>query len=126
MVSSYANLLEQKKVFTKENGSTPTRLVWDTNMATISLFWVAYVANVSVRFRGKERGKRVKDHAKNGASKRAGRGWGIKEGRKEGSPPLPPLSFFGSRSIFRAAKPSSFLGLSLLNAYYAGYLLGYQ
>ena len=32
-----------------------------------------------MRFRSKERGTRVKDRAKNGASKRAGRGWGRKE-----------------------------------------------
>ena len=37
---------------------------------------VACVANVSVRFRSKEQGTRVKERAKNGASKRAGRGWG--------------------------------------------------
>ena len=37
---------------------------------------VACVASVSVRFRSKERGTRVKDRAKNVASKRAGRGWG--------------------------------------------------
>ena len=42
----------------------------------------AYVASVSVRFRSKEQGARVKDRVKNGAS----------------------LSFFRSRSIFRAAK----------------------
>ena len=41
---------------------------------------VAYVASVSVRFRNKERGTRVKDRAKNGASKRARRGG---EERKE-------------------------------------------
>ena len=43
---------------------------------------VACVASVSVRFRSKERGTRVKDldRAKNGASKRAGRGWGRNEG----------------------------------------------
>ena len=40
--------------------------------------FVACVASVSVRFRSKERGTRVKDRAKNGASKRAGRGWGRK------------------------------------------------
>ena len=39
---------------------------------------LASVATVSVRFRSKERGTRVKDCAKNGASKRAGRGWGRK------------------------------------------------
>ena len=41
---------------------------------------VAYVASVSVRFRSKERATRVKDRAKNGVSKRAGRGWGKREG----------------------------------------------
>ena len=41
---------------------------------------VACVASVSVRFRRKERGTRVKDREKSGASKRAGRGWGRKEG----------------------------------------------
>ena len=43
----------------------------------------------------------MKDRAKNGASKRAGRGG---EERKETSLPLPPLSFFGSCFISRAAK----------------------
>ena len=43
-------------------------------------WWVACVASVSVRFRSKERGTGVKDRATNGASKRAGRGWGRKEG----------------------------------------------
>jgi len=41
---------------------------------------IACVASVSVRFRRKERGTRVKDREKSGASKRAGRGWGRKEG----------------------------------------------
>ena len=41
---------------------------------------LACVASVSVRFKRKKRGTRVKDHAKSGASKRAGRGWGRKEG----------------------------------------------
>ena len=63
----------------------------------------ACVASVSVRFRSKEQGTRVKDHAKNGASKRAGRGWGRKEGFLP-SPPPPPLSFFGSRFISCAVK----------------------
>ena len=41
-------------------------------MAVLKL---ACVASVSVRFRSKERGARLKDRAKNGVSKRAGRGW---------------------------------------------------
>ena len=36
---------------------------------------IACVASISVRSRSKEWGTRVKDCAKNGASKRAGRGW---------------------------------------------------
>ena len=36
--------------------------------------FIACVASVSVRFRSKERGTRVKDRAKNGTSKRAERG----------------------------------------------------
>ena len=39
---------------------------------------IACVASVSVWFRSKERGTRVKDRAKNGASEKAGRGWGTK------------------------------------------------
>ena len=42
--------------------------------------FIACVASVSVLFRSKERGTRVKDRAKNGTSKRAERGWGRKEG----------------------------------------------
>ena len=37
---------------------------------------LACVEGVSVRLRSKERGTRVKACAKNGVSKRAGRGWG--------------------------------------------------
>ena len=43
--------------------------------------WLACEASVSVRFRSKERGTRVKNRAKNGASKRVGEGVG-KIGRK--------------------------------------------
>ena len=35
MASIYANLLEQKKSFAQEKSSTPTGLVWDTNMAAV-------------------------------------------------------------------------------------------
>ena len=51
---------------------------------------LACVASVSVWFRSKERGTRVKDRAKNGSSERAGRGWGRKEGNRFF--PSPPLS----------------------------------
>ena len=47
---------------------------------------LACVASVSVRFRSKERGTRVKDRAKNGVIKRTGRGWGRKEGNQKRNP----------------------------------------
>ena len=75
---------------------------------------IACVASVSVRFRSKERGTMVKDCAKNGVSKRAGRGG---EERKETLPlPLPPPFHFLARVSFLARfKPRIlFLGLSLL------------
>ena len=85
---------------------------------------LACVASVSVRFRSKERGTRVKDRAKNGASKRPGRGWAI------GLDPLPlpsPLfHFFGSRFISRTAKTENPVPRSFFapkpngNACYAG------
>ena len=49
---------------------------------------------------GKGWGTRVEDCVKNGASKRVGRGWE----RVPPSLPPPPLSLFGTRSIFRMAK----------------------
>ena len=61
---------------------------------------LARVASVSVRFKNKERGTRVKDRAKNGGSKRAGRGWVS----FLPSPLPPPLSFFGYSFISRAVK----------------------
>ena len=56
---------------------------------------VACLSSVSLQFRNKEGGTRVKDLAKNGAGKRAGRGWGRKEGNacRQTSgfwPPPPP------------------------------------
>ena len=83
---------------------------------------LACVASVSVRLRSKQRGTRVKDRAKNGVSERAGRGWGKEETFPS---PLPPLSFFGSSFISRAAKPripflSFFTPKPNGNARYAG------
>ena len=81
-----------------------------------------------MRFRSKERRTRVKDRSKNGKNKRAERGWGRKEGNFFASFPLHPLYFFGSRSIFRAAKTvflvgsrSFFAPKPLGNACYAGW-----
>ena len=65
----------------------PTHLLplWSEYMLTLcqrvaNLFDISLLASVSVRFTSKEWGTRVKDHVKNGTSKRAGRGWGRKEG----------------------------------------------
>ena len=67
---------------------------------------LACVASVSVRSLSKERGTRVKDRAKNGGSKRAGRGW-------VSFPPL--FHFLALVSFLARSKPKiPFLGLSLL------------
>ena len=42
----YANLLEQKKVFTYEKGWTCTVLIWKTNMTAVSLFWNTNIAGM--------------------------------------------------------------------------------
>ena len=87
---------------------------WQFKSVNIKTITVACVASVSVRFRSKERGKRVKDRAKNGLSKRAGRGWGRKEGNFLPSPSPPPtftfwlLSYF-SRGQNRKSRSSVFL-----------------
>ena len=50
MASNYANLLEQKKVFTQKKGSAPKGLVWNTwntNMAAVSLFWDTNMAAIT-------------------------------------------------------------------------------
>ena len=39
--------LEQKKTFTYEKGSTPTGLVWNTNMVVVLLFWKTNMADVT-------------------------------------------------------------------------------
>ena len=38
LASSFSNSLEQNKVFTKEEGLTPTGLGWNTNVATFLFF----------------------------------------------------------------------------------------
>ena len=38
LASSFSNSLEQNKVFTKEEGLTPTGLVWNTNVAAFLFF----------------------------------------------------------------------------------------
>ena len=65
--------------------------------------WLACVASTSgsVRFGSKERETRVKDHAKNGTSRRA-----------------------GNRSIFRAAKPENPVLRRSCFVCYVSYLLG--
>ena len=47
VASIYANLLRQKKAFASEKSSTPTGLVWNTNMAAFSLFWKTNMAAVT-------------------------------------------------------------------------------
>ena len=76
---------------------------------------LACLASVSVRFYGsRERGTRVKVRAKNGASKRAGRGWGRKEGPSFPFP-SPHFHFLAFVSFLARPKPRiPFLGLSLL------------
>ena len=87
---------------------------WQVNIVNIKTITVDCVASVSVRFRSKERGKRVKDRAKNGLSKRAGRGWGRKEGNFLPSPSPPPTFIFWLLSHFsrgqnRKSRSSVFL-----------------
>lgn len=43
--SNYSNLLKQKKEFTEEKSSTPARLVWNTNMASLLMFWDTNMAD---------------------------------------------------------------------------------
>ena len=83
-------------------------------LRAVSLFLqiLACVASVSLRFRSKERGTRVKDRAKNGASERAGRGG---EERKERFPsfPSPLFHFLVLVSFLARSKPRSIPFLSL-------------
>ena len=45
--TSYTNVLKLEKVFIEEKGSTLTQLVWNTNMAAVSLFWDTNMATVT-------------------------------------------------------------------------------
>ena len=102
-------------------------LLGKSKLCIRSLWEITCVASVSVRFRRKERGTRVKDREKSGASKRAGRGWGRKEGNFLPLP-LPTLPHFGSRFISRAVNAESplprfcFASKPNGNACYAGYM----
>ena len=73
---------------------------WEVKSVNIKTITVACVTSVSVQFRSKERGKRVKDRAKNGLSERAGRAWGRKEGNFLPSPSPPPTFIFWLLSHF--------------------------
>ena len=76
---------------------------------------LACVVSVSVRFRSKEQGTRVKDRAKNGASKRAWKGVGKKGKFPSFSSPSPHFHFLALVSFIARPKPRiPFLGLSLL------------
>ena len=46
-VLNYANLWEQKKLFTLEKTPTPSSFVWNNNMAAVSLFWNTNLAAVT-------------------------------------------------------------------------------
>ena len=67
----------------------------NTTHKLVIVWNVAFVASVSVRFRSKERGMRVKDRGTNGASKRAGRGRFISRSVKTENPL--PRSFFAPK-----------------------------
>ena len=59
-----------------------------------------------MRCRSKKRGTRVKDRAKNGGSRRAGRGWGRKEGNLRSFPfPSPLFHFLALVSFLARPKP---------------------
>ena len=100
---------------------------WEVNSVNIKTITVACVASVSVRFRRKERRKRVKDRAKNGLSKRAGRGWGRKEGNFLPSPSPSSTFIFWLLSHFSPGQTENPVPRSFFtpkpkgNACYVGY-----
>ena len=42
---------KKRKAFASEKSSTPKGLVWDTNMAAVSLFWDTNMADVKTLYR---------------------------------------------------------------------------
>ena len=70
-----------------------------TSFETTLLIGLACVASVSVWFRVKERGTRVRDRAKNGASKRAGNGWDFLALVSFLGRPKPKVPFVGLSSL---------------------------
>lgn len=40
-------IIGTKESFSKQKGSTPTGLIWDTNLASISLFWDTNMVEVT-------------------------------------------------------------------------------
>ena len=74
-------ITKETKAKIKLTQNTASQLTRHSTYAWLNFTcYPACVASVSVRFRSKERGMRIKDRAKNGVGKRAGRGWGRKEG----------------------------------------------
>ena len=82
-------------------------MMLDTCNEQFDISYIACVASVSVRFRCKEWGTRVKDRAKNGASKRAGRGWGRKVDFFPSPSPPPSFLFWFSFHFSRGQNRKS-------------------
>ena len=82
-------------------------MMLDTCNEQFDISYIACVASVSVLFRSKEWGTRVKDRAKNGSSKRAGRGWGRKVGFFPSPSPPPSFLFWFSFHFSRGQNRKS-------------------
>ena len=82
-------------------------MMLDTCNEQFDISYIACVASVSVLFRSKEWGTRVKDRAKNGAIKRAGRGLGRKVGFFPSPSPSPSFLFWFSFHFSRGQNRKS-------------------